>query len=189
MQEILIPKERFIEYMRKNHDSWYAFAREKDCILNPEDVFMVRGWVKSSAWAVAAFMGGDHTQEIQFVAQAGSLTLLSISLAFSSATSVSCQHRVHTPKIGLDSANGEQTHNQCLFLSRYKIHRRYMLPNKIEAAAGNQDKDDHDSDDSVNDTHALAMPSTSQSETTIEDDMPETQVISHINWCSTFDKD
>lgn len=166
--------------MRKNHDSWYAFAREKELILRPEDIFMVRGWVKSSAWTVAAFMGDDHAQEIQFVAQAGSLTLPSISLAFSSATSVSCQHRFGPLKIDLASTSSGQSHDQCLFLSRYKIRYRFVLPRKIEAAAGNQDEHDGSFDDSIEVTSTLAISSSSRSEVIIEDDMSETQVTSHF---------
>lgn len=50
---------QFIRYMRQHHSSWYLYAREELGIAcKPEDIILVRGFVKTSAGTVAAFFGG-----------------------------------------------------------------------------------------------------------------------------------
>lgn len=96
------------------------------------------------------------------------------------------QHRcIGPPQDALALACEDKVLNQCLFLSRYKMRYRFVLPNKIIAAAGYQDHDEYDHilDDSIEGAHALAEPSSSQNQAFIEDDMPHMQVISYLKFC------
>lgn len=64
---------QFIKYISQYHSSWYLYARDVLGIAcKPEDIILVRGFVKTSAWTVAAFLGGNHqSREIGLRSQLG----------------------------------------------------------------------------------------------------------------------
>jgi len=149
-QEVLRPNRAFVDYMYRNHDSWYEFAKQKGHAIAPEEIIMVRGWVKVSRWTVAAFVNETKGHESQLEVQMGSVGSLSMSAAISSATSMSVEHRSGPPATAsvvdhensregeyLVAANSVPTEqrNQCVFLSRYKIRYRRFWLKKISAEA------------------------------------------------------
>lgn len=60
--------------MHRHHDSWYEFATNHETYglaCKPEDIILVRGTVKTTAWALAAYLeNGNHTHEVVFDGQA-----------------------------------------------------------------------------------------------------------------------
>ncbi|KAI0092686.1 hypothetical protein BDY19DRAFT_925585 [Irpex rosettiformis] len=52
-------------YILDHHDSWYNFASTVytlDC--KPYDIIFVKGFVKTSAWSVAAYRGNPHSEQM-----------------------------------------------------------------------------------------------------------------------------
>ncbi|KAI0791010.1 hypothetical protein C8Q75DRAFT_732627 [Abortiporus biennis] len=49
------PNRTFIDYLKKNIDSWYDVLRNQWSLdIRPESLVLVRGWVKTTAWTSAA---------------------------------------------------------------------------------------------------------------------------------------
>ncbi|KAI0343808.1 hypothetical protein BDW22DRAFT_1304140, partial [Trametopsis cervina] len=147
-QEIFQPYyQAVIDYMLQYHDSWYEFALRKGLQIPREEIIMVRGHVKTSQWAVAAFVDASRNQEIVFQAQAGPLATLSLAVARSDEHSMSVDHRSGQTRrnsgdaIMSDSEDVDMTaqsqlpsQDQCVFVSRYKIRHRKYPWRKIRAA-------------------------------------------------------
>lgn len=61
------------QYISRWHDAWYELASNEDVGLKPEDVILVRGWVKTSSWAWAAIWASTKQSfEISFDANIAS---------------------------------------------------------------------------------------------------------------------
>ena len=79
----------FEKYMLRNHDSWYNFAVDSGVGLDPQDIILVRGAVKSSSWAVAAFFDASQQKhEVTFNGQFGDLA--GVGVGFSQQHDVFC---------------------------------------------------------------------------------------------------
>ncbi|KAI0086257.1 hypothetical protein BDY19DRAFT_370479 [Irpex rosettiformis] len=147
-QEVVHPNRAFRDYMRKHHDSWYDFARRRGLDIQPGHIILVRGWVKTSEWAVAAFTDSGKNHEVNFEADAGPFAKASFSVSYSSAVSMSVEHRTGPTK----NVKETQAHvdvqtglpqDQCVFLSYYEIKSRgFWTKKKIRAAAEPQDECD-----------------------------------------------
>ena len=88
----------FRSYMRKNHESWYAFARDPDTYglhAEPEDIILVRGTVKTSSWALAAYTdAGTHAHAIAFNAKAGAVAGAGFKWSSTHSSSAQLEQRV-----------------------------------------------------------------------------------------------
>ena len=86
------------KYIRQHHDSWYQFAINPDTYgleCRPEDILMVRGFVKTSAWAVAAFNdSGNHLHSVDFSGQVGPFADAGFHLSSSQKKQALFEHRV-----------------------------------------------------------------------------------------------
>ena len=74
-KEQVHPNTIFPSYMRRQYESWHAFATDGKHFaldLKPEDIIFVRGWVKSTEWAVAAFLDKGTAHELSIQAGIGS---------------------------------------------------------------------------------------------------------------------
>ena len=90
------------QYIRQNHDSWYAFATgDKYGIeCEPGDIIMVRSTMKTSAWAVAAFKDStDRSHSLAFDGTAGLFGNAGIHLASQTTVQSSVEYRIGPPKI------------------------------------------------------------------------------------------
>ena len=172
------------QYIRQHHDSWYTFATDPvkyglEC--KPEDIIMVRGFVKTSAWAVAAFPdGGSSQREVAFSGTAGPFADAGFHFAKQQQRQVAFEHRVGPsrgksrppsvasgkaratdfpmPDIG-SSAGGESAErDQTVFLGYFKILRRKFWRKKIKAAGGYDTLPHIDDDESEPDTAIEAHP-------------------------------
>ena len=161
-QEVLKPNTAFPDYMRKHHDSWYAFAQERQHAVRPGDIIMVRGTIKARKWTVAAFVGEETEQSLHFDAHGIAPLAFGASLRLATTSSASVLHRS-----GPISESTTTLKNQCVFLSRYKMKRRIFRAPKVIRAAGyrGDDRRLHDDEERV-----------PQESPEIEDDFGHTKV-------------
>ncbi|KAH9919631.1 WD40-repeat-containing domain protein [Fomitopsis serialis] len=65
-RELVQQTRRMAKYMKENIDTWHRWANSDEVGYSVaiEDILFVRGWVKTSRWAVAAFFGntGRHAK-------------------------------------------------------------------------------------------------------------------------------
>lgn len=145
--------------MRQHHESWCEFAQREGLDIPREDIVLVRGWVKTSEWAVAAFIEKGQTHEVSFHGQLGQFAQAGFSVAISESSVASVEtrsgphRRPITPPGQTHSSTGKNVDrgtdkpcDQCIFLSCYKIKYRTFLPNKIKAAADSEDLQDNEDD-------------------------------------------
>lgn len=141
-QEIHPSSPHFIEYMRKHYLDWCRFAREKRGLaLEPEELVFVRGWVKTTEWAVAAFLDRGCEQELSFEAEAGSFAKAKFSIATSHQQSTSVMHRTGPHRADECMRTVPPKQDQCVFLSYFKL-KRYPLFGVVKIAANSEPKDD-----------------------------------------------
>lgn len=162
------PNSRFTDYIRQYHDSWYAFATDPEKLgleCKPEDIVLVRGTMKTSAWTVGAFLARDDRAH-DFAAGGQIANVAGARLKFSSEHSLShkCEGRSGPIRKQLFTINPSSPlsmpddidamdvvserqepqnidydasrKDQCVFLSYYKVKYRRFLPKKIVAQAG-----------------------------------------------------
>lgn len=153
----------FEDYMLRNHESWYSFARNprtlgKRCVR--EDIILVRGTIKTSSWAIAAFFdGGSQTHEVAFNGQFGEVASAGLKYSQSRGTICSFERRVSSnnpalhardqhlpsPSTNILDINDNILHSfdhddhpmanadQCVFLNYYKMKRRIFRTGKLIA--------------------------------------------------------
>ena len=133
-REQVHPNSIFPNYMRRHYESWHAFANDSEhfsLALKPEDIIFVRGWVKTTEWAVAAFLDKGTAHELSFQAGIGSYAHADFTVSKKEQISTSLEWR-SGPKQGRNTGQ-ENGRDQCIFLSAYKLKRRSLLPPAIKA--------------------------------------------------------
>lgn len=172
------PNVRFEEYMLQNHDSWYAFATDPSTLgirCEREDIVLVRGTMKTSAWTVGAFLSKtDDSHELSIGGRFGLVAGATVQLSSECARSNKCEQRsgpnraspgspspielsvpthrseggigTYTDYMASKSETNQAPKDQCVFVSYYKIRYRRFLPKKITANAGSPSLDPEDSD-------------------------------------------
>lgn len=153
--------------MRRHHQSWCDFATDPEILgihCDPGDIILVRGAVKTSAWAVAAFIEtGNTVHEVAFNGQFAPLADVGMKYSSQNGTHSTFEHRsgpyrtlsraarsaitsaiAASPRssvVGGHSPSPPSTPpeqpliDQCVFLSHYKIKYRRLFPKKIIANA------------------------------------------------------
>lgn len=127
------------EYMIRNHESWCDFAlKQFDLLLRPEEIILVRGSVKTSEWAVAAFMDRGSSHELELYGIAGHLANASFSVSVSCVgiEPVSYRSGPSLPRAALGEETGRGHDDQCVFLQAYKIKQRLRIGPRFIQAAG-----------------------------------------------------
>ena len=99
----------FVPYVRRNHEQWYEFATEVLRLsLQPEDIIVVHGLVKTNAWALAAYSeDGNTTHEVSFSSQVSNGAALGFRYLSSQHSTMLFQHRIG-PHVS-SSQSGKQT--------------------------------------------------------------------------------
>lgn len=149
----------FETYIRKHHENWCSFARNHCGLsLRPEEIMLVKGCVKTTEWAVAAFLDKGTSHEISFQAGVEPYARAGFSVSVSSHVSVSVEYRsgpTHHDTHGSTSSQSSSfvrpaVGDQCIFVAAYKLKRRRLGPVKIVAAADhNRDHGSPSSDDDM----------------------------------------
>ncbi|KAI0084197.1 hypothetical protein BDY19DRAFT_973545 [Irpex rosettiformis] len=87
----------FPEYMRRHHESWYRFATDPEKLgieCMPEDIILVRGTTKTSAWTVAAFLFKiDRVHGLAVEAQLGPAASFGLTLSSEHGIYPTCEQR------------------------------------------------------------------------------------------------
>ncbi|KAF9806321.1 hypothetical protein IEO21_08727 [Rhodonia placenta] len=154
-REELHPSRRMENYMHRNFRSWQSFAVDDlDVDLQPEDIMFVRGWVKTTQWAVAAITHEGREAKVSISAEIGSVADAHLSIHKSHEVSNYYAHRTGPTRILHGSVEPSEHDDadqldQCIFLHYYKLKRRRFLGfKKLEAAAEPRDPSGpHDDDD------------------------------------------
>ncbi|KAF7797953.1 hypothetical protein EIP86_009160 [Pleurotus ostreatoroseus] len=141
----VVQNKFFPNYMKEHHRNWATFAEQQLGLTHqPEDLVLVRGWVKTSEWAVAAFKSK------------GRASGATISASFTPALSAGFEFKVSERQSMMAASNrgpkgvrsspttpnssdanlSTAPQDQCIFLRYYKIRYRRFLSTKIVAAAG-----------------------------------------------------
>ncbi|KAI0347557.1 hypothetical protein BDW22DRAFT_1425571 [Trametopsis cervina] len=182
--------DAFPEYMRQHHKSWYAFATNRERLgiqCNREDLVLVRGTIKTSAWEVAAFMeSGSHVHDVTFNGQFGPVVNAGLTYSNQHGNHATFEHRSSPRSIASGSEQSaiapstpastsipgfttDPEKDQCIFLSYYKIkYRRPLLPKKIVANAEPRDPSP-DSDDDVRDIEIMTEPGSTPIRSLLDD--------------------
>lgn len=152
----------FEEYMVRHHGSWYEYARNKRGLsIKYEDIILVRGFIKTSTWTIAAFLGStSRSHEVTINGRLGPFASVDVgySSCEESCSSISPRsgppHRMKAEEIPVSwSSNprssaicepyharspdgSESIQDQCIFLNYYKMKRRRLLPDQLTASAG-----------------------------------------------------
>ncbi|KAI0084198.1 hypothetical protein BDY19DRAFT_997915 [Irpex rosettiformis] len=143
----------FEKYMLKHHKSWYHFATDTEKLgINCEyqDIVLVRGTIKTSAWTVAAFLNKtDHVYELTVGGQLPPAAGVGLTIRSEHASYPTCEQRSgpyrsqaalqaaepSSPSLltGTDATQpgvsfspphtqaDEPSKDQCVFLDHYKI--------------------------------------------------------------------
>ncbi|KAJ3551254.1 hypothetical protein NM688_g4809 [Phlebia brevispora] len=133
--ECVRPNGVFYRYIQKHHPSWSEWARKRGFVRPPQDIILVRGFVKASQWALATYKKGtgrtDTSMTATFSRQAG--------FRFDTTSfqgNVACESRMgpqpsfpDTPRPS--DQNPSPLKDQCIFLKYYQLKPRFMRPPKI----------------------------------------------------------
>ncbi|KAI0937984.1 hypothetical protein AcV7_003303 [Taiwanofungus camphoratus] len=151
-REEMHPSRKMKNYMFKNIQSWHSFAVDKlDVEIELEGIMFVRGWVKTTEWAVAAVLHEGRSAKVSFNGDFGLPAEASFEFSASQEVSASYAHRSGPPrkkkekgeksKAKKNSLDAEPYKaDQCVFLHYYKLKkRRFFGPKRLEAAAEPRD--------------------------------------------------
>ncbi|KAH9950735.1 hypothetical protein B0H21DRAFT_685940 [Amylocystis lapponica] len=148
VREELHPSDTITDYMLDHHHTWYAFAKDRfGLALEKEDIIFVRGWAKTTEWAVAAFIQAGHAAQVTFNGQFGLGANASFFLSASRDVSMVWDHNSGPVRAisgrsselltsGTETGSDEPSVDQCIFLHYYKLKRRLgLFPRVMKAAA------------------------------------------------------
>lgn len=125
------PNTAFTKYVSDHHASWVRFAQQDRCLdLQPEDIVLVTGTVKTSSWTVAALYRRGTEQSLSLGGEGGPLGQARLGIERSHDFGVSAIQRN-----GPRDATQSSTRDQCLFIQYYKAKYRRFLPMAITAHA------------------------------------------------------
>lgn len=183
-QPLVLRNRAFEEYVHENHRSWYDFATSLGHALEPEDLILVFGWMKTSEWALAACTNYGRMHEISFDSQIGSMASAQFGVTLSHDVDMSVDQRCGplSKSRGTSSAAECLPHDQCLFLRYYKLKRRLFRGVKVVAAAKPHDSSSDFESESANDglglSSGLVGSEGSSSEYAVEEEFPEKIAVS-----------
>lgn len=128
-------------YIAQYYDSWCKFAQALHWDLhNPElegPVF-IDGWVRSSDWKVAAWIGSHNRHEFVLRAAIGQL---GAAFSFSEMNSTYSELQSRSgPRRSPSLVPGTPRRDQSVFLSYYKVNRRQLLPNEVMKCGAGYDE-------------------------------------------------
>ncbi|OCH91404.1 hypothetical protein OBBRIDRAFT_887012 [Obba rivulosa] len=118
-------------YMRQHHEAWHKFAREEyGRNLEREELVLVRGWVKTTRWAVTIFDESDPSGTLNFNV---GLPTASDSLELSTSHDHPYVQRIGPKRVSQTTAAGSTSQpsipavpkaDQTVFLLYYKMKSR-----------------------------------------------------------------
>ncbi|OBZ75132.1 hypothetical protein A0H81_04838 [Grifola frondosa] len=139
-QEELLESLDVEDYIKQNHPHWVRYVRNVLRLdVRRENLVFVHGWLKTSQWALAAFLEKDVEGALCLEGQFSPLAGARFSIQGSQRLSRSVITRSGPQTMLEDTpeeAAASRPKNQCIFLQYYKVKRRLLLaPEVIKAAA------------------------------------------------------
>ncbi|THH02772.1 hypothetical protein EW026_g167 [Hermanssonia centrifuga] len=164
-KEIMFNNNTWKKYIRVYHASWVRYARDvRDHDLQPEDIILVRGWIKTTKWTVAAFSASQTGRVVSAKGRIDPFASAGCELSFIGKTimparsrsgprrsAVSCTQLPECATSGTGGSSGLDKFDQCVFLFYWKTKHRRFIPMRIYAAGEDdesyedEDEDDHGS--------------------------------------------
>ncbi|EKM58786.1 uncharacterized protein PHACADRAFT_73658, partial [Phanerochaete carnosa HHB-10118-sp] len=128
------------KHILRNHDKWCAYVKDElfqD--VNPEDIVVVSGWVKTGAdWAAIAFGNASTTSSASAEGRVGGVA--GVAAGGSHSRSVTGPRMERQGQNYLSGASSSQTaggkRDHSVFVKRYKMLKRLGFLRKVVAGAG-----------------------------------------------------
>ncbi|EKM49129.1 uncharacterized protein PHACADRAFT_154680 [Phanerochaete carnosa HHB-10118-sp] len=138
--ERIFEDRRLKKHIVQNHGRWCAYVKDelfKD--VNPEDIVVVSGWVKTRAnWAVIAFGSTSTTSSASAEGHVGGVA--GVAAGGSHSRSVTGPRMERQGQSYLSKASSPQCaggkRDQSVFVKRYKMLKRLGFLRKVVAGAG-----------------------------------------------------
>ena len=132
-RQSIIDNRHIREYILRNHETWCTYAIDGLGLqVQPHEVIFVSGWMKTSSnWMATAFT--SSSSRIRANADGIVPGTGGISMEYRKKYS-SVGIKLSRQGAGYDISEGPK-HDQCIFLRRYVVKKRLLLPKKIAAAA------------------------------------------------------
>ena len=161
-REELHQRRQIENYMKSNIDSWLHYATDVLGLpLQLEDLLFVKGWAKTTHWAIAAFTDQSRSTKLHVSGAFGPVAEAGLGFEVSSSNHSSTYHHVGPAGYQISGAEvieqGDESHNtttnerrvdQCIFLHYFKMKRRmFFFPSRIIAAGEHQDGSSSDGSD------------------------------------------
>ena len=121
------------------HEHWCSYVRDVlGHDVSPQEIVLISGWGKASAdWAATVFSNTSTKRYASLRGQFGKLVGLEL---FGSRTRVQSGPKVHRQGDIYPRPRGtppdDLKKDQCMFVKRYKLKRRFKILHKIVAGAG-----------------------------------------------------
>lgn len=131
-QEMYLKNLLFREYVFVHHAAWYKFAREQGYDVEPIDIVLVSGWVKTSEWALSAFEKTSGSHELSFSASAGQFSSATFKLTKTTDVEAPMFKRSGPPASSTSSVSHRPSaddvlpSDQCLFLRYYMVSDKHL---------------------------------------------------------------
>ncbi|KAH9837873.1 WD40-repeat-containing domain protein [Rhodofomes roseus] len=98
-RELVHQSRRMTKHMKENIETWHHWASEEVGLeVAIEDILFVRGWIKTSRWAVVAFFGNSRHARLSFTGDLGLPVSAAFHVDIQRETAATC-----LPRIGPDN--------------------------------------------------------------------------------------
>ncbi|KZT00235.1 uncharacterized protein LAESUDRAFT_666522 [Laetiporus sulphureus 93-53] len=161
---------RIKTYIRTHLRNWHTFAVKRlDLDLSEDDIIFVSGWVKTTAWSLAAFAGDAKNARITFSADGDGVAGGCWQINEARDANWAFEYHSGPPSDGVrkneerrinkaaaknenDDGHRRGKQDQCVFLHYYKLKKRFLCIKSMKAMAEPRSpspgSDDHDAEDS-----------------------------------------
>ena len=135
----------FRRYIAKNYMAWHAFALSRNREVDPTDLLLVSGHVKTAAWVLAAFTEQGVTHSVYLSAQGVGVAEAEVGCFRQTSVIQRDGPKRDRPGKSVDATGNatDEPCDQCLFLRYYKVEHRFKVSwdplRKIVAGADPED--------------------------------------------------
>ena len=142
-QERAVRSLAFRQYICHHHASWYALAKKLDVYVQPSDLVLVYGCVKTSAWALATFSSNNSDHKLSLSVSGPSFPSAKFEASGHQDVNMSMEQRAGPQRPPSTPTQGhepdEAPKDQCLFLDYYKLKTRKPGMTILQGEAKAQD--------------------------------------------------
>lgn len=128
--------KEFTVYMSRWHASWCTYAEKRGYTIGDPDLLgpiLVRGWVKTSSWGVAAWSTRSQHHDAHLDGEIGGKLRAGVSHATSKKMSKGLRYRRGPKDRRISRLLSRGKRDQCIFISYFQAQKRPLLPPKIIA--------------------------------------------------------